>query len=119
MNPYSPDEPQNKIRLVTAGSLYDGHDAAINVMRRILQATGAEVIHLGHNRSVQEIVAAAVQEDVQAVGLSPPMGSGTMSFSGTSLICCASKAPGTSKSLAAVAGRFCRMRSRNCRATTA
>ena len=74
MNPHSPYEPQNKIRLVTAGSLYDGHDAAINVMRRILQATGAEVIHLGHNRSVQEIVAAAVQEDVQAVAVTSYQG---------------------------------------------
>eukprot|EP01035_Chromulina_nebulosa_P061882 gene61882-84625_t len=53
-----------KIRLVTAGSLFDGHDAAINIMRRIMQAKGAEVIHLGHNRSVHEIVEAAIEEDV-------------------------------------------------------
>jgi methylmalonyl-CoA mutase len=57
-----------KIRFVTAASLFDGHDAAINIMRRILQSSGAEVIHLGHNRSVAEIVDAAVQEDAQAIG---------------------------------------------------
>ena len=54
-------KPQNKVRLVTATSLFDGHDASINIMRRILQSTGAEVIHHGHNRSVQEIVNAALQ----------------------------------------------------------
>ncbi len=66
----SPYKPVNHVRIVTAASLFDGHDAAINIMRRILQATGAEVIHLGHNRSVSEVAIAAVQEDVQAVGLS-------------------------------------------------
>ena len=54
----------NHVRFITAASLFDGHDAAINIMRRILQSTGAEVIHLGHNRSVQEVVNAAIQEDV-------------------------------------------------------
>ena len=63
-------KPSNHIRLVTAASLFDGHDAAINIMRRILQASGAEVIHLGHNRSVSEIVTAAIQEDVQGIGVS-------------------------------------------------
>ncbi|HEX9194693.1 MAG TPA: fused isobutyryl-CoA mutase/GTPase IcmF, partial [Azonexus sp.] len=63
----SPYKPKNKVRFVTAASLFDGHDASINIMRRILQATGAEVIHLGHNRSVQEIVNAALQEDVQGI----------------------------------------------------
>lgn len=66
--------PQHPIRIVTAASLFDGHDAAINIMRRILQATGAEVIHLGHNRSVSEIVNAAVQEDVQAIAVSSYQG---------------------------------------------
>jgi methylmalonyl-CoA mutase len=66
----SPYKPVNHVRIVTAASLFDGHDAAINIMRRILQATGAEVIHLGHNRSVSEVAIAAVQEDAQAVGLS-------------------------------------------------
>ena len=59
------DSPrQAPIRVVTAASLFDGHDAAINIMRRIMQSTGAEVIHLGHNRSVKEIVDCAVQEEV-------------------------------------------------------
>ena len=53
--------PKNKVRFVTAASLFDGHDASINIMRRILQSTGVEVIHLGHNRSVEEIVTAALQ----------------------------------------------------------
>src|SRR5690606_17832790 len=66
--------PIHPVRLVTAASLFDGHDAAINVMRRILQAQGAEVIHLGHNRSVDEIVRAAVQEDVQGVAVSSYQG---------------------------------------------
>jgi isobutyryl-CoA mutase len=66
----TPYKPVNHIRIVTATSLFDGHDAAINIMRRILQASGAEVIHLGHNRSVDEIVTAAIQEDAQAIGLS-------------------------------------------------
>ena len=67
-------KPKNHIRIVTAASLFDGHDAAINIMRRILQATGAEVIHLGHDRSVQEIVDCAVQEDVQAVAITSYQG---------------------------------------------
>src|SRR5947207_11491108 len=65
---------KNKIRFVTAASLFDGHDAAINIMRRILQASGAEVIHLGHNRSVDEVVTAALQEDVQGVAVSSYQG---------------------------------------------
>ncbi len=63
----SPYKPKNKVRFVTAASLFDGHDASINIMRRILQSTGSEVIHLGHNRSVQEIVNAALQEDAQGI----------------------------------------------------
>ena len=66
--------PENQIRVVTATSLFDGHDAAINIMRRILQDTGVEVIHLGHNRSVQEIADAAVEEDVQGVAVSSYQG---------------------------------------------
>lgn len=65
---------KNKIRFVTATSLFDGHDAAINIMRRILQASGAEVIHLGHNRSVQEIVTAALQEDAHGISVSSYQG---------------------------------------------
>ncbi len=67
-------QPKNHIRIVTAASLFDGHDAAINVMRRIIQATGAEVIHLGHNRSVLEIVDCAIQEDVQAIAITSYQG---------------------------------------------
>ncbi len=70
----TPYKPKNKIRIVTAASLFDGHDAAINIMRRILQSSGAEIIHLGHNRSVQEIVNAAIQEDVQAIALTSYQG---------------------------------------------
>jgi len=66
--------PQHPIRVVTATSLFDGHDAAINIMRRILQDSGAEVIHLGHNRSVKEIVDAAIEEDVQGVAVSSYQG---------------------------------------------
>src|SRR5262252_3384810 len=65
---------KHKIRFVTAASLFDGHDASINIMRRILQGSGAEVIHLGHNRSVGEIVDAALQEDVQGVAVSSYQG---------------------------------------------
>ena len=64
----------NKIRFVTAASLFDGHDASINIMRRILQASGVEVIHLGHNRSVDEVVNAAIQEDVQGIAISSYQG---------------------------------------------
>ena len=67
-------KPKNDVRVVTATSLFDGHDAAINIMRRILQDTGVEVIHLGHNRSVQEIVDAAIEEDVQGVAVSSYQG---------------------------------------------
>ncbi|HTO00933.1 MAG TPA: methylmalonyl-CoA mutase family protein, partial [Microthrixaceae bacterium] len=66
--------PKNPVRFVTAASLFDGHDAAINIMRRILQAQGAEVVHLGHNRSVDEVVTAAIEEDVQGIGLSSYQG---------------------------------------------
>jgi isobutyryl-CoA mutase len=66
--------PKHNIRLVTAASLFDGHDASINIMRRILQAGGAEIIHLGHNRSVAEIVDAAIQEDVQGIAISSYQG---------------------------------------------
>jgi isobutyryl-CoA mutase len=67
-------KPQNHIRIVTAASLFDGHDAAINIMRRIIQSTGCEVIHLGHNRSVQEIVDCAIQEDVQSIAITSYQG---------------------------------------------
>ena len=65
--PIEPYKTTHKVRFVTATSLFDGHDAATNMIRRMLQASGAEVIHLGHNRSVEEIVTAAIQEDAQGI----------------------------------------------------
>jgi methylmalonyl-CoA mutase len=73
-DPPQPHRPKHPVRLVTASSLFDGHDASINIMRRILQAQGAEVVHLGHNRSVGEIADAAVEEDVQGVAVSSYQG---------------------------------------------
>src|SRR5271157_1784348 len=70
----APYRAQHKIRFVTAGSLFDGHDATINIMRRLLQATGVEVIHLGHNRAVEEIVTAAIQEDVNGIAITSYQG---------------------------------------------
>ncbi|MSV74881.1 MAG: hypothetical protein F2874_05135, partial [Actinobacteria bacterium] len=66
--------PVNPVRFVTAASLFDGHDAAINIMRRLLQSQGVEVVHLGHDRSVEEVVTAALQEDVQGVAISSYQG---------------------------------------------
>jgi len=74
MQELAPYTPQNKIRIVTAASLFDGHDAAINIMRRIIQATGCEVIHLGHDRSVEEVVNTAIQEDAQAIAMTSYQG---------------------------------------------
>jgi len=69
-----PYQPKNKVRIVTAASLFDGHDAAINIMRRIIQATGVEVIHLGHDRSVEEVVNTAIQEDANAIAMTSYQG---------------------------------------------
>ncbi len=74
MEKIAPYQPKNKVRIVTAASLFDGHDAAINIMRRIMQSSGAEIIHLGHNRSAQEIVNCAVQEDVQGIAITSYQG---------------------------------------------
>ena len=74
MNAATPYIPTNKIRIVTAASLFDGHDAAINIMRRIIQSTGCEVIHLGHDRSVEEVVDCAIQEDAQAIAMTSYQG---------------------------------------------
>jgi isobutyryl-CoA mutase len=70
----TPYQLVNKVRIVTAASLFDGHDAAINIMRRIMQSSGAEIIHLGHNRSVDEIVNTAIQEDAQAIAITSYQG---------------------------------------------
>lgn len=74
MTQETPYIPKNKIRIVTAASLFDGHDAAINIMRRIIQATGVEVIHLGHDRSVEEVVNTAIQEDANAIAMTSYQG---------------------------------------------
>src|ERR1700744_2587745 len=74
METIAPYHTKNKVRFVTAASLFDGHDATINIMRRILQASGAEVIHLGHNRSVDEVVNCAIQEDVQGIAMTSYQG---------------------------------------------
>ncbi|NNC83648.1 MAG: methylmalonyl-CoA mutase family protein [Flavobacteriales bacterium] len=74
MEQVAPYKPKNKVRIVTAASLFDGHDAAINIMRRIIQSTGAEVIHLGHDRSVQEVVECAIQEDANAIAMTSYQG---------------------------------------------
>jgi methylmalonyl-CoA mutase len=74
MEKIAPYTPKNKIRIVTAASLFDGHDAAINIMRRIIQSTGCEVIHLGHDRSVEEVVNCAIQEDAQAIAMTSYQG---------------------------------------------
>ncbi len=80
MEQEKPYIPQHKIRIVTAASLFDGHDAAINIMRRIIQSTGCEVIHLGHDRSVEEVVNCAIQEDAQAIAMTSYQGGHTEYF---------------------------------------
>lgn len=74
MTQAAPYKPKHKVRIVTAASLFDGHDAAINIMRRIIQSTGVEVIHLGHDRSVEEVVNTAIQEDANAIALTSYQG---------------------------------------------
>src|SRR6187200_208035 len=74
MQAAEPYKPTHKVRIVTAASLFDGHDAAINIMRRIIQSIGCEVIHLGHDRSVEEVVNTAIQEDAQAIAMTSYQG---------------------------------------------
>src|SRR5690606_22778178 len=74
MEQQTPYIPKNKVRIVTAASLFDGHDASINIMRRVIQATGCEVIHLGHDRSVEEVVNTAIQEDANAIAMTSYQG---------------------------------------------
>src|SRR5690625_1623486 len=73
VNP-KPYKPKNLVRVVTAASLFDGHDAAINIMRRIIQSTGVEVIHLGHNHSAEYVVNTAIQEDANAIAMTSYQG---------------------------------------------
>ena len=77
MNQITPYKPKHKVRIVTAASLFDGHDAAINIMRRIIQSTGVEVIHLGHDRSVEDVVNCAIQEDAQSIAMTSYQGGHT------------------------------------------
>ncbi|MBL7897293.1 MAG: cobalamin-dependent protein, partial [Crocinitomicaceae bacterium] len=77
MEQVQPYKPKHNVRVVTAASLFDGHDAAINIMRRIIQSTGCEVIHLGHDRSVEEVVDCAIQEDAQAIAMTSYQGGHT------------------------------------------
>ena len=99
------------VRFVTAAALFDGHDAAINIMRRILQAQGAEVIHLGHDRSVQDVVDAAIDEDVQGIAVSSYQGGHVEYFEYLAQLL-KEPARGTSSSTAAAAESSSRRRSR-------
>ena len=92
--------PAHPVRFVTAAALFDGHDAAINIMRRILQAQGAEVIHLGHDRSVREVVDAVLDEDAQAVAISSYQGGHVEYFEYLAQLL-TRRGPGTSGSTAA------------------
>ena len=105
--------PVHPVRFVTAAALFDGHDAAINIMRRILQAQGAEVVHLGHDRSVREVVDAVLEEDAQGVAVSSYQG-GHVEYFEYLVELLASAAPGTSGCSAAAAGSSSRTRSRGC-----
>jgi hypothetical protein len=100
-----PGDEDRPLRFVTAASLFDGHDAAINIIRRILQSQGAEVVHLGHNRSVADIVRAALCRKTPTASPCPPTRAGTTSISATWWTCCASTAPSTSAWSWAAAGR--------------
>ncbi|WP_165732316.1 methylmalonyl-CoA mutase family protein [Polaribacter sp. 20A6] len=80
MKQITPYKPKHKVRIITATALFDGHDASINIMRRIIQATGVEVIHLGHDRSVEEVVNCAIQEDVNAIAITSYQGGHTEYF---------------------------------------
>ena len=95
--------PKHPVRLVTASSLFDGHDASINIMRRIFMSQGCEVVHLGHNRSVQEVVDAAIEEDVQGVAVSSLPGRPHRVLRVPRRVARASAAPTTCTSSAAVA----------------
>ena len=109
-------KPKHHVRFVTASSLFDGHDASINIMRRILQSTGAEVIHLGHNRSVEEVVNAAIQEDVQGIAISSYQG-GHVEYFKYMYDLFKKKGRRISVSTVAAAGLSSRRKSRNCMIT--
>ena len=106
--------PAHPVRFVTAAALFDGHDAAINIMRRLLQAQGAEVIHLGHNRSVDEVVNAALEEDAQGVAISSYQGGHVEYFQYLVDRLRSSPGPGRCGSTAAAAASSCPTRSLAC-----
>ena len=105
------------LRFVTAASLFDGHDAAINVMRRLIQDSGAEVVHLGHNRSVADVVRAAIQEDVDGIAISSYQGGHVEYFRYVDRHAARARRRTTSASSAAAAARSRRRRSPSCRRT--
>ena len=103
MEQQKPYIPNDKVRIVTAAALFDGHDAAINIMRRIIQSTGVEVIHLGHDRSVEEVVNTAIQEDANAIAITSYQGDIT-NILNTCMTCFKKKEQGKSRySVVAVA----------------
>ena len=112
----SPYQPQNKVRIVTAASLFDGHDAAINIMRRIMQSSGAEIIHLGHNRSVQEIVNTAIgnelPEQINELRL-PHIREDTMNFSNICTTYSKKRVPDILKYLGGAVVPYCRQKLKN------
>ena len=107
-----PYKPINKVRIVTAASLFDGHDAAINIMRRIIQSTGCEVIHLGHDRSVEEVVNTAIQEDAQAIAMTSYQG-GHNEYFKYMFDLLQEREPDILNYSEAAVGLFCPMRSKN------
>ena len=111
-----PYHPQNKVRIVTAASLFDGHDAAINIMRRIMQRSGCEVIHLGHDRSVDEVVNCAIQEDAQGIAMTSYQG-GHMEYFKYMKDLLEEKGDVERAFLAAAAAPSCPKRLRNCMPT--
>ena len=113
MEQAKPYKPKHKIRIVTAASLFDGHDAAINIMRRIMQRTGCEVIHLGHDRSVDEVVTTAIQEDAQAIAMTSYQG-GHMEYFKYMKDLLDERGAGHIKIFGGGGGPFCRKKLRPC-----
>ena len=114
MNDVKPYQPKHSIRLVTAASLFDGHDASINIMRRILQSSGAEVIHLGHDRSAEEVVNTAIEEDANGIALTSYQG-GHLEYFKYMRDLLVERVLVTFRSLAVAVAPFCLMKLKNCR----
>lgn len=111
--PHTPYQSKNTLRIVTAASLFDGHDAAINIMRRIIQGSGAEVIHLGHNRAAMEVVDCAIQEDAQAIAMTSYQG-GHVEYFKYMYDLLQENMQGISKFLVAEVERYSLLKSKNC-----